>query len=398
MVRQYVAKGPPRLPPRALEIAETLLQTQSQNLVAAQLGVDSSGLGRALKKFRQNKRRKLPLKETRGRPKAFSPAQVKKFMKQFRLDKRTGKRPTAKVTLRKTRLIRVATPRTAQRELNANKQKWRRRLCKSCLKPGDAEERDEFAEENEDTDWHTTLDALTDCKTFSMPLEEQPPNAGSYLWCEVQEALLPWATKSNDIRFKGPGVHIYGGFGPDRSKGTSVSLCDDPKCPCHGSKSFRKGSWKGYFFEEFAGGKGGWSAPICCSILEKKFLPKVRALRPRKQLAIQVDGDGVFTSKFIKRWSLQRNCKLFPIPPRSGDWAPIEKAWGYITLIIEKEANAHRLWRKGAKDTPANFQKWRKFVKKCIRKVPAWYWTNLGNGIHKRTQMLKAARGQRIRG
>ena len=73
-------------------------------------------------------------------------------MKQFRLDKRTGKRPTAKVTLRKTRLIRVATPRTAQRELNANKQKWRRRLCKSCLKAGDAELRDEFAEEHEDED------------------------------------------------------------------------------------------------------------------------------------------------------------------------------------------------------------------------------------------------------
>lgn len=398
MVREYVRKGPPKLTRRALEIAEVLLKTQSQNLVAQQLEVDPTGLGRALQKFRRTKRRKTPLKETRGRGRSFTPAQVKKFMKQFRADKRAGRRPTAKVTLRKTKLIRVADERTAQRELNRNKQKWCRRLCKSCLRPGDAEERFEFSEEHEEEDFHTRLDALTDCKGFSMPLEEQPPNPGAYCWREDEEALLPWATQSNDVRYKGKSVHIFGAFGPDREKPSSVSKCQDPKCPCQGEFSFRKGGWKPLFFEEYEGGKGGWSAPICTGILDKKFLPQARRHRPRKKLALQCDGDGAFTSHHIRRWCRANNCEIFRIPPRSGDWAPIEKAWGRMTQIIELEANKHRLWRKGAKDTHANFQKWRKFVKKCIRKVPKSYWTNLGNGIHKRTQMLKAAKGGRIRG
>jgi hypothetical protein len=132
--------------------------------------------------------------------------------------------------------------------------------------------------------------------------------------------------------------------------------------------------------------------------MDRACLPKLRKHRPKKVLAIQVDGDGAFTAAHIKRWAKQNNVRLFTIPPRSGDWAPIEKAWGYITLLVEQAANRSRHWRYGAKDTPANRTKWAKLVDGCIGKVSNTYWTKLGNGLHKRTQMLIASKGQRIRG
>lgn len=383
--------------PAVLEIAIKLMaEGKSRNVVAADyLNCSSSGLGKALARRKRIARRKTPLPETRGRTKSVKPHQRKRLLKKFEAEKTDARNPLAPAMRRKAGLVKVCGVRTVQRELVDGGDEYLPRANKSSLQPEDPPIRFEFAEEHEDSDW-TQVDCLTDCKGFAMPLQEAPKRS-SHCWRKAKEALLPWATKCGDARYKGPSHHIFGGFGPDRTEPTRTKKCEDQECPCDG-KTYRICTHRSLFMEEYTGGKGGWSSKIATAIMDRALLPKLRTHRPKKTLQIQVDGDGAFTAAHIKRWAREKNARLFTIPPRSGDFAPIEKAWAHITKFVELAANGSRHWRYGAKDTPSNRAKWAKLVNKCVRKVTKSYWTNLGNGLHKRTQMLIASKGQKIKG
>jgi hypothetical protein len=96
---------------------------------------------------------------------------------------------------------------------------------------------------------------------------------------------------------------------------------------------------------------------------------------------IQVDGDGAFKSDLFADFCEEYGLDRYPHPSKSPDLALIENAWNMGEDGITDLALAHRKWRDGAERVKANYEAWRKLVKKGIRKVKRRHDGELINGV-----------------
>jgi len=366
-----------KLNAHCLARALVLRRTQSQNAVAAIFGVSSTGLKNALKKHARLLRRKTPVKETRGRKAKLSDAARRRLIENHRKKVVNSEDSTAAQLQRECKL-RVSLP-TIRAELEKDGHKYRPRYRKSGLEPEDAAVRLAWAEDHEHYDF-TKVDTWTDCVGFCMPTRQAPMRSNK-AWLKKSDLMAPYGTKSNDTRHKGWCCWVYGGFGPDRSKKEFTCQLQFVQ-PYDGSKA----------------ATGGWSKTVASNIIEMKCVKKIRKAMPRKKFLIQTDGDGAFRSHFFAATLRRLNCVRFTVPPRSGDIAPIERAWAWAGRAIRKKANALRKWRYGAKDTPMNRAAWSKLVLSCVQSIPNKSWTSLVKGMGKRCTNVIKAGGNRIKG
>lgn len=89
---------------------------------------------------------------------------------------------------------------------------------------------------------------------------------------------------------------------------------------------------------EYPGGRGGGmtAARYKAQILEpfvKQFVLDMQ--KKRKRVWFQQDGAPSHTAKIISTWLKDNNIPLFPHPPKSPDFSPIEPVWFDLKNIIK---------------------------------------------------------------
>jgi hypothetical protein len=236
------------------------------------------------------------------------------------------------------------------------------RRVKACANPADARSRLAWAKGHVGYPFRK-IHMWMDAKFFRMPLVCTQVRS-TRVWRYFREGLHEWAVRASRT-LKSPGVHVLAGI--SLAKGGRVLF----------AKVYTK-----------------MNSQTAVRMLTSAIHPALKRNFPtRRTFTIQMDGEPAFRSARFEGEMSRRHLRKFRIPPRSGDLAPIENAWGLVIKMLEKIITTTRKWRRGVKNNEHNRRAWSQLVVKTIKKLPAKTITNIIKSMPQRVAEVIDNRG-----